>query len=170
MESRTVHSIRNRRASSGFLRIAVPLLVSVIGCRPAPADGDKGGTTANATTVAVEPFAIADSGPKNWDGGAFADSVAARLQLMNVVTVARHPDARKAGTDFALLGDVSSRNGRLVLGVRLWHGDDPAPAWTATFWRSDGPVSRLVDDVATGAAEALGAEIARMSVSKGAKR
>jgi hypothetical protein len=171
VESTTVHPIRRKRDLRGFLRRLIVIafgLISADGCRPGAADGDKVGAT-NAATVAVETFATTDSGPKDWNGGAFADSLATRLGLMNVVTVVRHPDARKAGTDFALLGDVSLRNGRLVLGVRLWHGEDPAPSWTATFWRSEGPMSRLVDDVATGAAEALGAEIARMSVSKGPK-
>ena len=173
MESKTSQAIlrklmkANTRSRREF-GVLVWLILS--GCAPdLPRTERDGNAPTTAATLRVEPFSVSDSAPKTWDATLFADSLAARLGLMKTIRVERGA-TREALTDFTLSGDVNSRGGRLVLGVRLLNRNDPTPAWTATFWRSDGPMSRLVDDVATGAAEALGAEIARMSVSKGVKR
>jgi len=150
------------------LVLLIALLVAATACGPAPAPGERDRQPPTAT-LAVETFTVTDSAPKKWDADLFADSVAARLKLMDGISVARR-DTPGTDTDFVLRGGVSSRNDRLVIGVRLLRRNDPTPAWTATFWRGEGPISRLVEDVATGVAEALGAEIARLSVLKGAKR
>ena len=146
----------------------VPVLVasSQLNCGRADApDSERAANPGVPVLLTVAPFEAGDSVPQQWNPGAFADSLAARLRLLPNVNVSVSPDAR-AADGFALRGTVSVRNGRLMVGARLSHAGDPSPAWTATFWRSDGPLSGLVDVVASGAAEALGAEIHRRSITK----
>src|SRR5688572_19704764 len=134
-------------------RCLVTFLVAgaVISCSGTEApDSERTSNPGIPVFLAVAPFEAGDTLPQQWNAAAFADSLAARLRLLPNVNVSVAPDA---GEGFALRGSVSVRNGRLIVGARLTHAGDPSPAWTATFWRSDGPLSSLVDAIASGAAE-----------------
>lgn len=147
-------------------RCLVILLVAglVMSCaRTEAPDSERTSNPGVPVFLTVAPFVTGDSLPQQWNSAAFADSLAARLRLLPNVNVGVAPNANEG---FALRGSVSVRNGRLIVGAQLSHAGDSSPAWTATFWRGDGPLSRLVDAVASGAAEALGAEMARRSIQK----
>lgn len=126
----------------------------------------SGGAAGLTATLSVAEFDPGAPAPASWISRRFADSVAARLKMVNGLTVIR--DGR--GADFILKGSIAAREGRLVLNAQLWHRGDAAAAWTATFWRSPDAITTLVEDVSTAAAGALYAELARRSVLTGSKR
>lgn len=143
---------------------------SLMGCGPTEAPEAERPTHPGVPVfLTVAPFEEGDSLPQTWNSAVFADSLAARLRSQPNVNVSV---ALVAPTveGFALRGSVSVRNGRMIVGARLSHTGDSSPAWTATFWRSDGPLSSLLDAVASGTAEALGAEIHRRSITKPQRR
>ena len=143
---------------------------SVMSCARSEGPDSEGMASPGAPVfLTVTPFEAGDSLPQQWNSADFADSLAARLRSLPNVNVGVAPHAA-ASVGFALRGSVSVRNGRLIVGARLSHTGDSSPAWTATFWRSDGPLSSLVDAVASGAAEALGAEMARRSIRKNERK
>jgi TolB-like protein len=58
-------------------------------------------------------------------------------------------------SEFTVRGDVTARDGRLVIATRLYRHPDERAVWTATFWRSDEITSDQVDDIAGAVAEAV---------------
>ena len=112
-------------------------------------------------TLAIEPFRTLAPAPQAWRADAFAESLATRLMHMPGLAVRLVPAGSARTTDFILRGDVTTREGRLVIETRLYEAAGGAPVWTATYWRDDQVTSRSVKDVAGGAAEALYGQLAR---------
>jgi len=115
----------------------------------------------SVVTLAIEPFRTRAPAPQAWRADEFAASLATRLMHMPGLEVRLVPTGAARTTDFILRGDVTAREGRLVIETRLFEAEGGAPVWTATYWRDDQVTSSSVKDVAGGAAEALYGQLAR---------
>jgi len=115
-------------------------------------------------SLAVERFQALDPKPRSWMAGTFAESLAARLERLPGLDV--HVSAvGDQHSDFRLRGDVTAKDGRLVIAARLYRADEQQPLWTATFWRGDEPSPNLVADLAADVAEALYGHLGRSAIS-----
>lgn len=122
-------------------------------------------------TLAVEAFRVGDPAPLHWGSAAFAESLGARLARMPGLTVRLAGGSFGLRSQFTVRGDVTARDGRLVIAARLYGNTDRDAVWSATFWRSDSMTSDLVGDVAGGVAEAIFGQLARAAVAaKGERR
>ena len=92
-------------------------------------------------------------------GSALAESLATRLARLPGLS------ARVAGSerapDFQVQGDLTHRDGRLVIAVRLYGTEPREPVWSGTFWSKDSLDTALVSDLAQGLAEAVYGQLAR---------
>lgn len=144
-------------------RILALTLVAAGACARGDASRATDSTGGLTATITVEPFRATAPAPKMWAPEVFAESLATRLAQIRGLRVAHGADGRN--TDFALRGDVTTHDGRLVLATRLSRTGEPTAVWTATFWRDDGPNRNLVQDVAAAVAEALYADVARRALT-----
>lgn len=131
------------------------------GCRgsdPAPKPGGL------AATLSVEAFHTIGPATRNWASMAFAESLATALARMPGLEV-RVDSGGSRPAQFALRGDVSARDGRLVIATRLFRSGERGAVWTATFWRSDGPNPTFAREVAADVGEALFGNVARSAVT-----
>lgn len=168
MNANLWHIVPARRGARSLA--AALLMASVWGCSRAESPlPERSAVSEVPVVLTVARFEEGDSMPQNWNTAGFTDSLASRLRLLQHVHVVMAPNGRD-DDDFELRGNVAVRNGRVVVGARLSYAADSTAVWTATFWRGDGPLSQLVDDVASGAAEAIGAEMARRSVQQNKAR
>jgi len=117
------------------------------------------------TTLAVEAFHTGNPAPRSWTSAAFAESLAARLARMPGLTVRVGGGSFGSATEFSVRGDVTARDGRLVIAARLYRVPGRDAVWTATFWRTDSLTSDLVGDLAGGVAEAVYGALARSAVT-----
>lgn len=120
--------------------------------------------TGLTASLAVEAFHTGDPPPRLWTSAAFAESLATRLARMPGLTVRTGVDTFASAPEFAIRGEVTTREGRLVLAVRLHRRGDGDAIWTATFWRTDALTSDLVSDLAGAIAEAVYGQLARSAV------
>jgi hypothetical protein len=112
-------------------------------------------------SLAVEPFMVGDSVPGNWASTAFADSLASRLSMVRgILTTANTGDAQ-----YVLNGNVSMKEGRLILATRLGRPGGRDTVWTATFWRSATSGSSVLSDLASAVAEAVLIESTRETLT-----
>lgn len=166
-DGRLGQGLRLARLRAALLALAMTFLATT-----ACARGDAGRATDSTrgltATITVEPFRSVAPAPKMWVPEVFAESLATRLALVQGLRVTH--GALGPSTDYALRGDVSARDGRLVMATRLWRTGEPSAVWTATFWRGDGPNRNLVEDIATGVAEALYADITHRALTTKEKR
>ena len=121
-------------------------------------------------TLAVEVFHVGDPAPRSWTAVAFAESLAARLSRMPGLTVRLASDSFAPRTGFTIRGDVSARDGRLVIATRLYRRGGEDALWTATFWRTDSLTSDLVSDLAAAVAEAVYGQLARSAMTTTGER
>lgn len=149
-------------------RILALTLLAAGGCARGDASHDADSTAGLTASITVEPFRATAPAPKGWAPEVFAESLATRLALVQGLRVTH--GALGAATEYALRGDVSTRDGRLIMATRLWRAGEPSAVWTATFWRDDGPNRNLVEDIATGVAEALYADITHRALTTKEKR
>lgn len=121
-------------------------------------------------TLAVEAFHVGDPAPRSWTSDVFAESLAARLARMPGLTVRVGSSSFGSHTEFTVRGDVTARDGRLVIAARLYRNTERDAVWTATFWRTDSLTSDLVGDLAGGVAEAIYGQLARDAVTTTGER
>ena len=95
---------------------------------------------------------------------ALADSLASALSRLPGLTA---EVAEASAPVYAVLGDLSVRDGRLVIAARLYEGSRTEPLWSSTFWRRAELDTELVNDLAQGVAEAVYGEVARRALAKG---
>ncbi len=139
------------------------LVATVSGRRMAIANPPS--STGPLTTLMVEEFHTGDPAPRVWTAAAFAESLAARLARMPGLTVRVGGGSFGSETEFTVRGDVTAREGRLVIAARLYRVPGRDAVWTATFWRADSLTSDLVGDLAGGVAEAVYGALARSAVT-----
>lgn len=120
-------------------------------------------TSGLTATIGVEPFRSVAPNPAGWVSGVFADSLSTHLSRLRGLRVIRD---HQEPADFILRGDVTVRDARLVMSVRLSRPGEPSATWTSTFWRSNWNGSNLVQDVAAAVAEALYADVARRAITE----
>jgi TolB-like protein len=115
-------------------------------------------------TLAVVPFRTGTPAPRSWAATVFAESLAARLA--RIPGLEPHVSTGGAGSsDFVLRGEVSAKDGRLVVATRLIDQSNGETVWTATFWRTDAPNPNLAGELAADVAEALYGHLARRAVT-----
>jgi len=102
--------------------------------------------------------------PPEWIPQVFAESLAVRLAAVKGLAAHVSNGTAGSGDDFWLGGEVTMRDNRLVITTRLRHADGQDPVWTATFWRSVGPIHNLVQDVSSAVVEAVYADLARRAL------
>jgi hypothetical protein len=120
-------------------------------------------------SISIKRFAASDGLIASWNSVAFADSLAAHLTSVRGLDVW----VEKAATpsDFILHGEVTRRDGRLVITASLGRDvDDKSKVWTATYWRAVNPGPDLAQDIAAGVAEAVALELVRRDLATKAKR
>jgi TolB-like protein len=141
---------------------AVALGASVVAVLTRASDGPRQRPLDTAlVTLAIEPFRLLEPAPQGWMADEFAESLATRLNHMPGLDV-RLAAAGATGTvDFTLRGDVTAREGRIVIETRLYEAQGGTAVWTATYWRGEPVPLSLVSDVAGGAAEALYGQLPR---------
>lgn len=133
--------------------LAVAITVGVmIRDAPTPVSAANGLTVA----VAVEAFVVGESVSGNWSTDAFAESLSVQLASYRGIRVVDRPSAQ-----FVLSGNVSTKDGRLILATRLSRGGKRDPVWTATFWRSAASGNSALSDLSSAVAEAVLVESAR---------
>ncbi len=143
------------------LRVATLVLAFVAcGGRSDPSGG--GGLMA---TIAVKPFRTGDSLPRSWDFAAFDDSLAAGLSRVQGLGARVANESMRDRDDFTLNGEVDSRDGRLVIATRLRRAGEDADMWTATYWRADEPISRLVAYLTVPITEAVFRDLGRRAAT-----
>lgn len=130
----------------------------------------SGPTSGLTATLTVEPFDTGDPAPRYWTSAAFAESLAARLSRMPGLTVRVGGSSFGSHTEFTVRGDVTARDGRLVIAARLYRDTGRDAVWTSTFWRNDALTSDLVGDLAGGVAEAVYGHLARNAVTTTGER
>lgn len=114
-------------------------------------------------TLAIEHFAAPDTTP-GWDENGFADSLAKALHGLQGLRAEVSRNGR-LDSDFILRGTVRSSDSRFIIAIQLMHRSEATPVWTLTYWRTPTEVPALVQEMATGVAEALYANIARRAVA-----
>jgi hypothetical protein len=117
-----------------------------------------------AAALGVEPFA-ASGAPPAWPAALFADSLVAHLGRAPGLTLRHAGGAFGTDSDFTLRGEVSARDGRLVITASLSRGGERDAFWTATFWRDPTLTIDLVNDLAGAVVEAVYGELARTAVT-----
>ena len=151
-------------AALAVLAVAI-VLATAWGRRSAAAVSTS--TSGLTATLSVEAFDVGDPPPRSWTSAAFAESLVARLALMPGLTVRVGGASFGSATEFTVRGDVTARDGRLVIAARLYLNTQRDAVWTATFWRADSLTSDLVGDLAGGVAEAIYGQLARTAVTAG---
>jgi hypothetical protein len=127
---------------------------------PRPRAPAASGSTA---TLAIELFRTVVPAPQSWTAPVFAESLAARLRRMPGLEIQIADAGAGHTSEFILRGDATLREGRLVIATRLFQQEKRSPVWTATYWASDTASTSLVQEVASGVAEALYGQLARRS-------
>ena len=113
-------------------------------------------------SIAVEPFEVGDSVPAEWNAATFSDSLAAQLSLIQGISAA----SRGLRARYVLRGNVSMKEGRMILATRLGRDGERDTVWTATFWRSATSGSSVLTDLAQAVAEAAFSQSARESFNQ----
>jgi hypothetical protein len=147
--------------AAAALLVLVALILAGVALRRREMVGPPRAGSVLAAILIVEEFHAGDPAPRSWTSAAFADSLVARLSLMPGLTVRRAGGSFGPRSAFTVRGDVTARDGRLVIAARLYREQDRDAVWTATFWRTDSLTVELVSDLAAGVSEALYGELAR---------
>lgn len=95
---------------------------------------------------------------------ALADSLASALSRLPGIAA---DVGEGAEYDYDIRGDLSVRDGRLILAVRLYRSRGTEPLWSSTYWRHAELSSELVTDLAQGVGEAVFGEVARRALATG---
>jgi TolB-like protein len=103
--------------------------------------------------IIVGPFS-ATAPPKGWSADAFADSLAARLNVVGAVD-ATSRNKRERTADFVVEGDTRAEGNQMVVALRVRPANQRAAIWNATFWRSSLADPALPNDLAVAVADAL---------------
>jgi hypothetical protein len=132
----------------------------------------QGGETAAAPAASGEvqilsvlPFEP-DSSARGHLSAALADSLVARLATLPGLEVRIGSAGLGRSSDLTVRGNLSVRDGRLVIAARLYGTENSVPLWTATFWRKESLNAELVTDLAQGLAEAIYGHLARSPQSR----
>lgn len=113
-------------------------------------------------SLAVEPFEVADSVDAQWDPAGFADSLASQLSVVPGI----HAAANSSNARYVLRGNVTIKDGRLILATRLGRDGERDTIWTATFWRSTTSGGSVLADVASAVAEAVMSESVKETLGR----
>ena len=142
---------------------AVALVTAVtMALRNEGPSGNPPGTPGGlSVSLAIAPFAIGDSVASEWDASHLADSLADYLSKVPGI----HATANSTKGEYVLRGDVSMKNGRLILTTRLGREDNRDDLWTATFWRSAESGRTVIPDLASAVAEAVLVQSARENLT-----
>lgn len=119
--------------------------------------------------VTVDPFRFQAEG-QHWSGEVLAESLAARLAGVPGLAVRVAGGSFGPGPDLTVGGDISLRDGRLVITARLFAESVKEPLWTATYWRKDSLSPELVGDVSAGMAEAIAGHLVRHGAGSSGER
>ena len=171
-EAKMLKAYRVRRFVSSPRIVVLAMLVLVLpvasmtSCERSRVEQQKEAAGGLTASLLVEPFETTGTMPKGWIPAAFAESLSVQLSTLRGLTVR----AVGSDADFTLNGSVTMREGRLVISPRLQRKGEQKPVWTATFWRSEGLMHDLAQDIASGAAEALYADIAHRALTTSKER
>ncbi len=132
--------------------------------------GDAQGTPRERAAASVAAMTTTLRVTARGETRAYADSLAARLGRMPGLTV--RPAGGRFGphSEFTVRGDVTARDGRLVVAARLFRRPSGDAVWTATFWRTDSLTSDLVSDLGAAVAEAVYGQLARSAMTTTGER
>ncbi len=116
------------------------------------------------TSIGIEPFEC-DSVPPCRQME-FVDSLAQRFAKVAGLRASVLTE-ETLDPEFRLKGSVRSKDARVVIAVQLVRKSEGLPVWSSTYWRTSTDITTLVEDVATGVAEAMYGEIARRAITRG---
>jgi TolB-like protein len=108
--------------------------------------------------VTIAPFQ-AHSAEQRALSTVLAESLATRLARLPGLSATVAGSER--APDFQVQGDLTVRDGRLVIAVRLYGTEPRVPVWSGTFWSKDSLDTALISDLAQGLAEAVYGQLAR---------
>lgn len=160
-----LRSARIRRAVTWLMGLALVGGAIVWGT----ASGRRTPGASHPPSVLVTPF----QGPDDGDGALGAD-LAARLETAAMRQeglevrpwrrTRRSPAAsesaaqalaREAHAQYALVGTLTRRGDRVMVVARLLQAGGSGVAWTGTYWREDGDLASLPEELALAVADAL---------------
>jgi len=160
------HSSIKPRQSRGWMALLLGVCMLSVAAlllrrqRP-PAWADSIGTKER---ILVASFRV-ESIPKNWSPQVFAESLAARLRAHPGVD-ARATSEQATEADYLVDGEITAREGGVIVAIRLRPGGQRAASWSATFWRDKLEDESLARDLALAVAEELRLPHAKRSIPR----
>jgi TolB-like protein len=146
------------RATRSVLEAAFLVAVALASCATEHQGDGESDRAEGLQQVTIAPFEVHSAGQRALST-VLAESLATRLGRLPGLRAIVASGER--APNFRVQGDLTHRDGRLVIAVRLYRPEAREPLWSGTFWRKDSLDTALVSDLAQGLAEAVYGQLAR---------